>query len=199
MVIGCSGSKGEASDWVVHEGLLGRAFPEAISMACKTKVVKLILLSYTLFLPLSLDLVNCNPQWCPGQKAGSPWLLCLSHFTYISSVQSLSRLWLFATPWTAARQASLSISNSRSLLKLMAIELVMPSNHLILCHPLLLLPSIFPSIRGFSNESAHCIRWPECWSFSFSISPSSEYSGLISFRIDWFDLLTVQGTLKCLL
>ena len=103
------------------------------------------------------------------------------------------------TPWTAARQASLSISNSQSLLKLMSIKLVMPSNHLILCHPLLLLASIFPSIRVFSSESALCIRWPERWSFSFSISPSSEHSGLISVRIDWFDLLAVQGTPKSLL
>ena len=100
------------------------------------------------------------------------------------------------TPWTVALQASLSITNSRSLLKLMSIELVMPSNHLIFCCPLLLLPSIFPSIRVFSNESALCIRWPKYWSFSFSISPSNEYSGLISFRIDWLDLLAVQGTLK---
>ena len=104
-----------------------------------------------------------------------------------------------ATPWAAAGQASLSITNSRSLLKLMFIELVMPSNHLILCHPLLLLPSIFPSIRVFSNESVLHIRWPKYWSFSFSISPSNEYSGLISFRMDWFDFLTVQGTLKSLL
>ena len=103
------------------------------------------------------------------------------------------------TTWTAARQASLSISNSRSLLKLMSIESVMPSNHLIFCHPLLLLCSIFPSIRVFSNESALHIRWRKYWSFSFSISPSSEYSGLISFRIDWFDLLLVQRTLKSLL
>ena len=103
------------------------------------------------------------------------------------------------TPWTAARQASLSITNSWSLLKLMSIELVMPSNHLILCHPLLLLPSVFPSIRVFSNESVLHIRWPKYWSFSFSISPSNEYSGLISFRIGWFDLLAVQGTLKSLL
>jgi len=103
------------------------------------------------------------------------------------------------TPWTAARQTSLSITNSRSLLKLMSIELVIPSNHLILCHPLFLLPSIFPSIRVFSNESAVRIRWPKYWSFSFSISPSNEYSGLISFRMDWLDLLTVQGTLKSLL
>ena len=103
------------------------------------------------------------------------------------------------TPWTAARQASLSITNSRSLLKLMPIELVMPSNQLILCCPLLLQPSIFPSIRVFPNESVLHIRWPKYWSFSFSISPSSEYSGLISLRIDWFDLLVVQGTLKSLL
>ena len=104
-----------------------------------------------------------------------------------------------ATPWTAARQASLSIINSWSLLKLMSIESVMPSNHLILCHPLLLLPSIFPSIRVFSNESVLCMRWPKFWSFSFSISPSNEYSGLISFRMDRLDLLAVQGTLKSLL
>ena len=103
------------------------------------------------------------------------------------------------TPWTAARQVSLSITNSWSLLKLMSIELVMPSNHLILCHPLLLLPSVFPSIRVYSNESVLHIRWPKYWSFSFSISPSNEYSGLISFRIGWFDLLAVQGTLRGLL
>ena len=115
-----------------------------------------------------------------------------------SSVQSLSHVWLFVTPWTAARQASLSITNSQSLLKLMSIESVMPSNHLILCYPLLLPPSIFPSIRVFSNESVLHIRWQNYWSFSFSISPSNEYSGLISFRMDWFDLLAVQGTLKSL-
>ena len=117
----------------------------------------------------------------------------------ISSVQLLSRVRLFATPWTAACQASLSITNSWSLLKLPSIESVMPSNHLILCHPLLLPPSIFPSIRVFSNESVLCIRWPKYWGFSFSISPSNDYSGLISFRIDWFDLFAVQGTLKTLL
>ena len=117
----------------------------------------------------------------------------------ISSVQLLSRGQLFATPWTAARQASLSITNSWSLLKLLSIQSVMPSNHLILCHPLLLLPSSFPSIRVFSSESVLHIRWPEYWSFSFSISPSSEYSGLISFRMDWLDLLSIQGTLKRLL
>ena len=110
---------------------------------------------------------------------------------------SLSCVQLFATPWTAACQASLSITNSWSLLKLMSIELVMPSNHLILCHPLLLLPSIFPSNRVFSNESVLCIRWPKCW--SFSISPSNEHSGPISFRMNWLDLLAVQGTLKSLL
>ena len=116
----------------------------------------------------------------------------------ISSVQSLSHVWLFATPWTAACQASLSITNSWSLLKLFSIELVMPSNHLILGCPLLL-PSIFPSIRVFSSESVLCIRWPKYWSFSFSISPFSEYSGMISFRMDWLDLLEVQGMLKSLL
>ena len=117
----------------------------------------------------------------------------------IYSVQSLSYVRLFATPWTAALQASLSITNSHSLLKLMSIESVMPSNHLILCRPLLLPSSILPSIRVFSNESALHIRWPKYWSFSFSISPSSEYSRLISFRMDWLDLLAVQGTLKSLL
>ena len=117
----------------------------------------------------------------------------------MSPVQLLSCVWLFATPWTAARQASLSITNSQSLLKLMSIELVIPFKHLILCHPLLLLPSTLPSIRVFSNESSLSIWWPKYWSFNFSISPSSEYSGLISFRIDWFDLLAVQGTLKNLL
>ena len=117
----------------------------------------------------------------------------------MNSVQSLSCVQLFATPWTAACQASLSITNSRSLLKLVSIEMVMPFNHLILCHPLLLLPSIFPSIRVFSNDSVLCIRWPKYWSFSFNISPSNEHSGPISFRMDWLDLLAVQGTLKSLL
>ena len=116
-----------------------------------------------------------------------------------SSFQSLSRVRLFATPWITAHQASLSITNSWSSLKLMSIESVMPSSHLILCHPLLLLPPIPPSIRVFSNESALHIRWPKYWSFSFGISPSSEHPGLISFRMDWLDLLAVQGTLKSLL
>ena len=113
-----------------------------------------------------------------------------------SSVQSLSRVQLFVIPWTAACQAFLSITNSQSLLKLMSIESVMPSNHLILCHPFILLPSIFPSIRVFSNELVLCIRWPKYWSFSFNISPSKEHPGLISFRMDWLDLLAVQGTLQ---
>ena len=121
------------------------------------------------------------------------------HCLCINSVQSLSRVQLFATPWTVARKASLSITNSWSLLKLMSIESVMPSSHLILCRPLLLLLSIFPSIRVFSSESVLCIRWSNYWSFSFSISPSNEYSGLISFTIDWFDLFAVRGTLKSLL
>ena len=123
----------------------------------------------------------------------------LSYRVQIVAVQSLSRVQLFATPWTAACQASLSFTNSQNLLKLMSIESVMPSSHLILCCPLLLPPSIFPRIRVFSSESALHTRWPKYWSFSFSISPSSEYSGLISFRMDWLDLLAVQGTLKSLL
>ena len=143
------------------------------------------------------------PLWKRPQTAPSP--LCIwghrkkiviyrSGFGLFSSVPSLSRVWLFVTPWTVARQGSLSITNSRSPPKPMSIELMMPSNHLILCHPLLLLPSIFPSIRVFSNESVLCIRWPKYWSFSFNISPSNEYSGLISFKMDWLDLLAVQGT-----
>ena len=118
---------------------------------------------------------------------------------FAPSVQLLSRVRLFVTPWTATGQASLSITNSQRLLKLMSIEAMMPSNHFILCHPLLLPPSIFPSIRVFSDESVLHIRWPKYWSFNFSISPSNEYSGLISFKMDWLDLLAVQGTLKSLL
>ena len=124
------------------------------------------------------------------------WIACIS--VQFSSVQLLTCVWLFEAPWTAARQASLSITNSQSLFKLMSIELVMPSNHLILCHPLLLLPSIFPTIRVFSKEWVLRISSPKYVSFSFSISPSNEYSGLISFRIDWLDFLAVQGTLKSL-
>ena len=125
--------------------------------------------------------------------------LFLIYVTQLSSLQSISRVWLFATPWTTARQASLSITNSQSPPKPTSIKSVIPSNHLILCRPLLLLPSIFPSIRVFSNESALRIRWPKYWSFSFNISPSNEHPGLISFRMDWLDLLKVQGTLKSLL
>ena len=123
----------------------------------------------------------------------------LQYILQFSSIQLLSHVRLFATPWTVSHQASLSITNSWSLLKLMSIESVLPSNHLILCRPLLLLPSIFPSIRVFPNESILHIRWPKYWSFSFNISPSNEYSGLISFRMDWLDLLAVQRTFKSLL
>ena len=134
---------------------------------------------------------------------GLPYVYgCIHMYIYIyqfSSIQSLSHVWLFATPRTAAHQASLSITNSQSLLKLMSIESVMPTNHLILCHPLLLLPSIFPSIRVFSSESVLRIRWPKYWSFSFNISPSNEHPELISFRMDWLDLVAVQETLKSLL
>ena len=121
------------------------------------------------------------------------------NWEYFRSVQLFNHVWLIVNPWSEARQASLSITNSQSLPKLVSIELVMPSNHLILCCPLLFPPSIFPSIRVFSNESALRIRWPKYWSFSFSISPSNEYSELISFRMNWLDLLKVQGTLKSLL
>ena len=126
-------------------------------------------------------------------------LSCIAICNAFSSIQSLSCVWLFATLWTSAHQASLSITNSRSPPKPMSIESVMPSNHLIPCRPLLLLPSVFPSIRVFSNESALRIRWPKYWSFSFNISPSNEHPGLISFRMDWLDLLAVQETLKSLL
>ena len=124
---------------------------------------------------------------------------CVEHNKLFSSVQSLSHVQFFVTAWTAALQASLSITNSQTLLKLMYIKLVMPSNHLIHCCSLLLPPSIFPSIRAFSNESALHIRWPKYWSFSFSISPSNEYSGMISFRMGWLDLFAAEGTLKSLL
>ena len=136
------------------------------------------------------DTYEQNRQWF-----SSLWIL----YFQCSSVQSLSRVRLFVTPWTAAHQASLSITNSQSPPKLMSIESVMPSSHLILCCPLLLPPSVFPSIGVFSNESVLHIRWSKYWNFSFNISPSNEYSGLISFRFDWFDLFTVQGILKSLL
>ena len=144
-------------------------------------------------------LVNSAPWSCAEHSTTCKKVHVSLRSTLCYSVQSLSRVRFFATPWTAARQASLSITNSWSLLKLMSIELVMPSNHLNLCRPPLLLPSIFPSIRVFSNESVLHIRWPKYWSFSFSIRPSNEYSGQISFSMDWLDLLAVQGTLKSLL
>ena len=141
--------------------------------------------------------VFCNSSILLQTHPCCSWSYIPNKNTYIQSVQSLSRVRLFATPWTAAHQASLSITNSRSLPRFMFIESVMPSNHLILCRPPLLLPSIFPNIRVFfSNESALCIRWPKYWNFSFNISPSNEHPGLISFRMDWLDLLAVQGTLK---
>ena len=139
-----------------------------------------------------------DTYWCQAQlSSGTP---SRPRIQSTSVIQSLSHVPFFVTPWIAAHQASLSFTISQSLLKLMSTEwLVMPSNHLILCCPLLFVPSIFPSIRLFSNESALCIRWPKYWSISFGISPSNEYSGLISSRSDWFDLLAVQGTLKSLL
>ena len=154
--------------------------------------------------PSILNIIICMCKSLCVTHIWIRWLLsCLSSFfnvcTLISSVQYLSHVQLFVTPWTAARQGSLSITNSPSLLKLVFIESVMQSHNLILCHPLLLPISIFPSTRVFSNESVLRIRWPKDWSFNFSISPSNEYSGLISFRIDWLDLLAVQKTLKSLL
>ena len=134
-----------------------------------------------------------------SQTGTEIWSQLTRRTKHISHCCSVAQMDFLVMPRTAARQASLSYTNSQSLLKVMSIKLMMPSNHLILCHPLLLLSSTFPSIRVFSNELALCIRWPKYWSFSFSISPSNEYSGLISFKIDWFDLLAVQGTLKSLL
>ena len=169
-------------DW--WQGWQGRCIPEM----CGTPLMRVLTSNR-----LSLKVKNI----------GNFLLLLLLLFFHLliakerfSSVQSLSRVRLFVTPWIAACQTSLSITNSWSLLKLMPIELVMPSIHLILCRSLLLLPSIFPSIRVFSNESALRMRWPKYWTFSFSISPSNEHSGLISFRMDWLDLLAVQGTFK---
>ena len=158
-------------------------------------IIAFIILSYQVafisYLPIFVlqSLIFC--KW-------NIFFFCQFEDILFSSVQSLSCVQLFGTPWTAACQASLSITNSWSLLKLISVESVIPSNHLILCRPLLLLPSIFPSIRVFSKESALHIRWPKYWSFSFSISPSNEYSGLISFRMDWLNLLAVQGTFKSL-
>ena len=159
--------------------------------------------SFCLLLLKEILLINtrcCFSSRCFGKNITFSHGHAFSVFACLKVVQfSCSAVSDSATPWTAAQQASLSITNSRSLLKLTSIELVMPSSHLILCCPLLLPPSIFPSIRVFSSESALGIRWPKYWSFSISISPSNEYSGLISFRLDWFDLLEVQGSLKSLL
>ena len=146
---------------------------------------------------IPLDKEPDGLQSMGSQRVGHDWVT--KNVVIISSIQLLSHVRLFATPWTAASQAYLSITNSQSLLKLMSTELVIPSNHLILYCPCLLLPSIFPSIRVFFSESVLCVRWPKCGSFNFSSSLSNEYSGLISFRMDWLDLLAVQGTLKSLL
>ena len=157
------------------------------------------------YIPFLLDLAPTllyhssreRPRGTGGEmEGGGKWKIRIDIYTV---VRSLNHVWLFVTPWPAARQPSLSFTISQSLLKLMSIESVMPSNHLTLCLPLLLPPSIFPSSRVFSNESVLHIRWPKDWSFSFSISPSNEHSGLISFRMDWFDLLALQGTFKSLL
>ena len=161
------------------------------------------ILTYYYFEPIIIWVLYFFWYWaawavCVFRRLIPYQLLCCKYFLpFFCCYCSLSRILLFVTPWTTAHQASLSTTHSLSLLKLMSIELMMPSNHLIFCHPFLLLPSIFPSIRVFSNESVLCIRWLKYW--SFSISPSNEYSGLISFRIDWFDLLAVQGTFKSLL
>ena len=182
-------------------------FPPAVSLPLTSLrlVGRTCLIGVTRFLSSLQKLMGLffsNPAFNQAQLVLSLLFLMLSQMSPIafSSVQfSCSVVSDSATPWTAACQASLSITNSQSLLRLMSIELVMPSNHLILCCPLLFLPSIFPSIRVFSDESVLCIRWPKYWSFSFNISPSNDYSGLISFRMDWLDLLAVQGTLKSLL
>ena len=148
---------------------------------------------------LLIKMKEVSKNWLKSQHLKNGDHGIWSHSVQLSSVQSLSRVRLFVTPWIAAHQASLSITNSQSSPKLLSIESVMPSSHLILCHPLLLLPPIPPSIRVFSNEATLHMRWPKYWSFSFSIIPSKEHSGLISFRMDWLDLLAVPGTLKSLL
>ena len=164
----------------------------------KGKKAKLI---FRIYFAISFSRESSWPRnwtWisCIAGRFFTDWTISLCQ---LSSVQSLSHVWLFVNPWITAHQASLSISNSRNSLKLMSIESVMPSSHLILCCPLLLLPLIPPSIRVFSKESTLCMRWPKYWSFSLSISPSNEHAGLISFRTDWLDLFAVQGTLKSLL
>ena len=157
---------------------------------------------YSMFSGLNKSEIGSNADFflpCYSIELNETFDFTWFNLNQFCSFQLFSRVRLFGTPWTTARQASLSITNSWSLLKPMSIVSVMPSSHLILCHPLLLLPTIPPSIRVFSNESALCIRWPKYWSFSFSISPSNEHPGLISFRMDWLDHFAVQGTLKSLL
>ena len=168
-------------------------FIRCIVIDCIAYFICVICLSFSLSLTACLAFRKLH-GFCSDS-----YLIPRPQSTTFAIVQLLSCVRLFATPWTAARQASLFFTISLSLLKLMSLESVMPSNHLILCHPLLLLPSIFPRLRVFSNELTLHIGYPKCWNFSFSISPSNEYSGLISFSIDWFDLLAVQGTLKNLL
>ena len=178
-----------------QRGVLFSVFTFYLTNSIQSHGIKYLLLADDFFISITTPsdffqfvlVYGGSYSWSPSQDPLSP------------VVQSLSHVWLFTTPWTAARQASLSITNSWSLLKPMSIELVMPSNHLILCRPLLLLPSIFPRIRVFSSESVLSNRWPKYWSLSFSISLSNEYSGLNSFKIDWLDLLAVQGTFKSLL
>ena len=165
---------------------------QTIALTRKTFVGKVMALLLNMLSRLAI-------AFLARSKASSNFMAAVSISNEFSSVQSLSHIWLFVAPWTAASQASLSITNSRSPTKPVPIESVMPSNHVILCHPLLLLPSIFPSIRVFSNESALHIKWPKYRSFSFNISPTNGHPGLISFRMDWLDLLAVQGTLKSLL
>ena len=187
------------SSWCERHWLRAKPHSPAASAAREPGFLSVLPFLLTLFLFL---LLVSSLLFFPHVSSLLPCLLnekSCNLSVQFSSIQLLSPVRLFATPWTAVCQASLSITNSQSLLKLMPIESVMPSNHLILCHHLLLPPSIFPSIRVFSNESVLCIRWPKYWSFSFSISSSNEYSALISFRMDSLDLLAVQGTLKSLL
>ena len=182
--------------WATHQQSLGESIMSliqsttALLASIAFKISKEYLNYWEMSWHFNRLFYNNHLSFCTKQS----WpLLMESVQNSFSSVQSLSRVRLFVTPWTAARQASLSVTNSQSLPKLMSIELVMPSNHFILCHPLLLLPSIFPTIRVFSNESALRIRWPKYWSFSFNISPSNEHPGLISCGMNWLDLLAVQG------
>ena len=186
--------------WVAHMGKCGSTNDFALSTCTSCKIKWNILETFEKSSTRGSILDRSQVWLLTESQKVSKSLTPSSHCQVLqfSSVQSLSRVQLFATPWIAAHQASLSITNSRSSLRLTSIELVIPSSHLILCHPLLLLAPIFPSIRVFSSESTLHMRWPKYWSFSFSISPSNEHPGLISFRMDWLDLLAGQGTLKSL-